>query len=1204
MNCGFALSTPAPAASGEAGFSAAMDVRLTRIAATMPALLAEKMRSSAHLAGERRVVTALFADVVGSTSLAEQMDPEDWTEIMNQAFDRLVPAIYKYEGTITRLMGDALLAFFGAPVAHEDDPIRAVRAALDLVALTSQFSEDVRRRYGIDFAIRVGLNTGPVVVGDVGSNLVYEYTAMGDAVNLAARMQSAARPMTVLITDNTYRFIAPIFEVHELGNIAIKGKTDPVRAYEVVRTRLMPGSVRGLGKSDSPTIGRELQLTMLASLSQSLQAGNGRACLIIGEAGIGKTRLVNEWKALVAEQRLAIDWLEGHSLSYGQGLAYHLLVDLLRSMLKVTASTGESTVRTALLDRCQSLLGENALEVFPYLSHLLTIRLEGEALERVRQLDPQTLQAQYLFALRQLLQALAMRRPTAIILEDIHWADPSSVELLVKLLPIVREIPLLIVCLARPDRDAPGWRLVVNAQEQMGGALVELSLPPLDELESVRLIENLLEVDTLTPNMQDIILSKAEGNPFFVEEVIRMLIDRDALVKKGNRWLLKDDIHVGEIPDNLQGLLLARIDRLPEDVKHTLRIASVIGRRFPALVLEQVLAGYNTSSLESKGIPPTAPLAEQLNILIQAGLLAQSETEQEIEYAFTSALIHEAARASLVRADRRQLHQTIANTLEAIYTERLDEFAPLLADHFHHAGSDKKAMQYYAMAGNLALSRYANAEAARFYSNSLAIMRSLFRKSEEPEYLHLVQSLGELYQKRGQALWWSGSYNQALENYSEMEAFARAQGDARLELACLADLAALYSAPNPKFDAERGEQIALEAQQISRQLGDAGTEARLFWILMMNGFFSNQPQKAATYGDQALQLARRHELHGLLALTLADLAKYVYTPMMQFDTALIALDEAKRILNQFENKPRLSDAYLTEAIIYVNLGEFDRALELVSQGIEIARSIGSLWHLAYGWIIQGQVHLERGESDLAFRVLDDSYRTSELSGFVAGLTIVSGMQSVLLTRLGALHQAMPYSYYAVKTAENQAPFWLTQALGSQAILFVELGDLESAEAALARAHLHTREHFLGFFSNYIPMAECELLIKQKNYEGAIAAVDQVIETLYTQNANGIIPYFLYYKGMAFLGLENVDKACDALREACFTAEWITARWPWWRSLIVLAELHVRSGQTEKAQEFRQSARQVIDVICQHAGTAEMLRYFSEIPEIRRLIDST
>jgi predicted ATPase len=186
--------------------------------------------------------------------------------------------------------------------------------------------------------------------------------------------------------------------------------------------------------------------------------------------------------------------------------------------------------------------------------------------------------------------------------------------------------------------------------------------------------------------------------------------------------------------------------------------------------------------LESKGIPPTAPLAEQLNILIQAGLLSQSETEQEIEYAFTSALIHEAARASLVRADRRQLHQTIANTLEAIYAERLDEFAPLLADHFHHAGSDMKAMQYYAMAGNLALSRYANAEAARFYSNSLAIMRSLFRKSDEPEYLHLVQSLGELYQKRGQALWWSGSYNQALENYSEMEAFARQQGDARLEL--------------------------------------------------------------------------------------------------------------------------------------------------------------------------------------------------------------------------------------------------------------------------------------------------------------------------------------------------------------------------------------------------------------------------------------
>ena len=583
------------------------DARLARLTAAAPAPLVEKMRA-AHLSGERRMVTVLFADVVGSTALAEKMDAEDWTLIMNRAFDRISPSIYKYEGTIARLMGDAILAFFGAPVAHEDDPARAVRAALDLLAAVQDFAAEAKRDYGIDFAMRVGLNTGMVVVGEVGSDLKYEYTAMGDAVNLAARMQSAAKPMTVLISEHTHRFVAPIFDCVDLGQIEVKGKSEPVRVYEVAGAKAEPGRVRGLAGLESPMVGRDAELSALLQLSATVRAGLGRAAVIIGEPGLGKTRLIAEWKTSSNPSTLRLrsgqaslrtslqspitnlHWAEGHCLSYGQGLAYHLLIDLLRSLIGVPAAAGEPETREALLQLVQDLFGDSSPEVYPYLGHLLSLQLEGDALDHVRLLDPQALQSQYLSGLRQLFRALASRHPLALVADDIHWADPSSVDLLIKLMPLATEAPVLFCFVARPDRDAPGWKLVAAAREAMGASLTEITLNPLSDADSRQLVSNLLEIESLPDRVRSIILQKAEGNPFFVEEVVRMLIDRGAIAKKGEGWVTEKEIENVDIPDNLQGLLLARIDRLPEDVKRTLRVASVIGRQFSVRVLEEVLS--------------------------------------------------------------------------------------------------------------------------------------------------------------------------------------------------------------------------------------------------------------------------------------------------------------------------------------------------------------------------------------------------------------------------------------------------------------------------------------------------------------------------------------------------------------------------------------------------------------------------------------
>jgi class 3 adenylate cyclase len=572
------------------------DVHLNRLTTAAPAPLVEKVRAAGGLSGERRVVTVLHVDVVKSTALAEEIGEEAWTAIMTGAYDRLAQVIYKYEGTIARLLGDALVAFFGAPVIHEDDPIRAVKAALDILGLAKGYAADVRQEYGIDFSVRACLNTGPVVIGPVKGNLRYDFTPIGGVVNLAARIKFAAHPMTALISENTYPFVSPIFECVDLGSINVKGRHEAVRVYQVIESKTVSGSVRGLVGFESPMVGRQEELASLLMLCEAVQAGLGRAALITGEPGMGKTRLIKEWKtAVMAETpKPPSQWLEGHCLSYGHGLAYHLIADLLHSLIGVPDGSSEPETHLALLSLLKDVFGEadastEFQEIYPYVGRLLSLKLEGSALEKVQKLDPQTLQTGYLFALRSLFTRIASDHPLVLVLEDLHWADPSSVDLLIKLLPIATSAPLLFCLVTRLEHDAPGWKLVIAARDTLGGSLTEISLAALSDTESRQMVANLLAVEALPEKTRRLILQKSEGNPFFVEEVIRMLIDRNAIIQKNGDWIAGENIDQIEIPDNLQGLLLARIDRLPEDVKYTLRVASVIGRQFPVKVLERIL---------------------------------------------------------------------------------------------------------------------------------------------------------------------------------------------------------------------------------------------------------------------------------------------------------------------------------------------------------------------------------------------------------------------------------------------------------------------------------------------------------------------------------------------------------------------------------------------------------------------------------------
>jgi predicted ATPase len=483
-----------------------------------------------------------------------------------------------------------VLAFFGAPVTHEDDPQRAVRAALDLVAGVHAYAAPLRES-GIDLQVRVGINTGPVVVGNVGSDLRYEYTAMGDAVNVAARMQTAAAPGAIVITDATFRFVAPLVETNDLGALEVKGKSEPVRAYELTGLKATAGATRGLGAAgiESPMVGRDGPLAQLVDALGAVRAGRGRVAVVIGEPGIGKSRLLAELRRASREGPQPAGWVEGRCLSYGQQLPYHLLTDLVHSLVGTTMASEPPELRAALEGVLPPLLGEDAPDAIAFLGHLLGVPLRANEARTVA-LDPLTLQAGYLKSIRAAFAARARREPLVLVCEDIHWADPSSADTIVKLFPFIQETALLLVLVTRPERDAPGWRLVGQARDVFGEAMVEINLAPLTEDESRALVANLLVIESLPPRVRDFILARAEGNPFFVEEVIRMLIDRGAIVRRGDNWVATAEIEGVEIPETLQGLLLARIDRLPNDARRTLRVASVIGRQFSARVLEEVLS--------------------------------------------------------------------------------------------------------------------------------------------------------------------------------------------------------------------------------------------------------------------------------------------------------------------------------------------------------------------------------------------------------------------------------------------------------------------------------------------------------------------------------------------------------------------------------------------------------------------------------------
>jgi ABC-type transport system substrate-binding protein/class 3 adenylate cyclase len=675
---------------------------------------------------ERKVLTAVFADVVGSTALAERLEPEDVKLVVGEAVARIVGEVEALGGHVKDLAGDGVLAFFGAPTTREDDAERAVRCALRVVGEMEEYAREVRRGWGVDgFGVRVGAATGAVVVGEVGSGSRVEYAAFGDTVNVAARLQSAAEPDSVLVDEATHRAVEGLFVWGDARELELKGKSGTVAAWPVVAVAAAGRTQRGLPGVETRLVGRSRELGLGREALEALRAGRGGVLVVTGDAGIGKSRLLDELRELA--ERDGSRWLEGRCVSYGESLPYWPFRDLLRGeWIGAGAEEPELRVRVGLRRRLEQLFQDNADELYPYLGGLLEVALEHDAAARTAQLSPEALQWRTFEVVGQLFARLAESAPLVLAIEDLHWADATSMLLLEQLLSLAEDASVLLVLSLRPERDHASWSLREHAGREFPHLLREIDLGPLGDSDG-ELLAALVAPATLPAELERRVLEAADGNPFFLEELVRSLADVGALVRDGGGWRFDHAVDV-EVPPTVEKVILARLDRLTPSAHELVTAASALGRTFALPLLEGVLGELQPAPTASPATP--AAIGEALHELRRLGLLRQNRRWPQPEYRFRHALIQETAYRTLLGAQRMRLHRRAAEWLEARYAERDAEVLGLLAHHWLRAEDEEKAADYLLRAGDKARLEYALDEAIEHYRDLLPLLEQRGERQE------------------------------------------------------------------------------------------------------------------------------------------------------------------------------------------------------------------------------------------------------------------------------------------------------------------------------------------------------------------------------------------------------------------------------------------------------------------------------------------
>ncbi len=595
-------------------------------------------------------------------------------------------------------------------------------------------------------------------------------------------------------------------------------------------------------------------------------------------------------------------------------------------------------------------------------------------------------------------------------------------------------------------------------------------------------------------------------------------------------------------------------------------------------------------------------LAAQLNLLESTDLIRLAQTQPEVEYLFRHALIQEAAYGSLVKSDRRHLHQAVGEALERGYPDRLGsaELAPLLGAHFFEAGDDLRALKYFTLAGDAAARVYANSEAALHYTRALEVAQRATRP-EGPSHV-AGEQLTHLYTQCGRALELSGQYDQALRNYVEMETLARERGDRSMELSALILRATVHSAPTARYDAAQAQALCDRALRLAGELGDRRAEAKILWNLMLLNKFRRTWREMFDYGEQSLALARELGLREQVAYVLNDLGP-AYVMLGQRDRAQVALDEARELWRALDNKPMLADNLSSSAGIHIQLGEYEPALSLAEEAYRVSQSIGNLWGQSYSLWHVASVYLERGEIGKGLEAAQDAIRLGEQAGFAVVQVACRALLALAYGFMGNVARGLDLARLALTKADELLPSLRPLALAELARLHLLGGNVAEAEAALQEAHqsIAPEDRLAHVF---LAQADIELGLAQGDYERVVDRVDGSIDALRQFKVRAWLPHALQYKGRALLGQGRTDEAHDLLIEARAEAEALGSRRILWEILYALSQVEARRGSDADAQRLRQQAREIVEFIAGHTGSPELRQSFLNLPDVQNVMRET
>jgi class 3 adenylate cyclase len=661
-----------------------------------PKFLADKILTTrSSIEGERKLVTVLFADVANYTAMSEKLDPEEVHQIMDGCFKILMDEIHKFEGTINQFTGDGVMALFGAPVAHEDHAQRACYAALSIQKILENYEENIKQGYGANFKMRIGLNSGPVIVGSIGDDLRMDYTAVGDTSNLAARIESMARPGTSIVSRYTHKLTRDFFEFKSLGKVEVKGKEEPQEVFELIKvgevdTRIGASVAKGLTRF----VGRENSIAELIDAYNKAQSGSGQVVGVVGEDGVGKSRFILEFKNRLIKGKFT--YLEGRCLQYGESMVYPPILDILRSYFKIKEGEPEVLIKKKMREKILQL-DEKLQGALLSFHELFSLTVEDETYQKLESMQKRE---KIFEALRDLFVRESQNRPIILVVDDLHWIDKTSEEFLSYLIEWLANTHILLILLYRSEyTHSWGSKSYYN----------QIGLTQLTSQSSAELIRAILYDCEIELALETLILERSAGTPFFIEELTRSLLENGSIQREKNKCYLARAPKDIQVPDTIQGIIAARMDRLEDNLKRTMQVASVIGKDFAFRIL-QTITGMQEE------------LKSYLLNLQGLEFIYEKSLFPELEYVFKHALTQEVAYNSLLLKRRKEIHEKVGWAIESLYAERLEEFYEMLAYHYYKSENLEKAYQYLKLSGNKATKNYSNSEALRFYEEAIQML--------------------------------------------------------------------------------------------------------------------------------------------------------------------------------------------------------------------------------------------------------------------------------------------------------------------------------------------------------------------------------------------------------------------------------------------------------------------------------------------------